>query len=73
MVLWTLIAVLVLLAVFVVLFFKRGKKKEKLRPLAAAGFLLVIAAIVFGTSRIIGYGLIGVGVFIGIMFFLIRN
>ena len=39
----------------------RYKKEKKLSPLAGSSFAFIIAGIFFGSHRILGYGLLGVG------------
>lgn len=60
------IAVLAVIAILV--FFVHKEKKEKpLSKLAALSFAFVIAGIVFGEDRLIGYSLMGVGVILAII------
>jgi heme/copper-type cytochrome/quinol oxidase subunit 4 len=56
------------LAVISILFFKVGKKKEnRLSRLASISFAFVIAGIIFGDYRLVGYSLIGVGIVIAVV------
>jgi hypothetical protein len=52
------------LAVVAVLAFLLGKKKagKRLTPLSGLAFGFVLAGILFGDNRNVGYGLMGVGV-----------
>ncbi len=69
-----LIFALAVLAVIAVLFFIIYHKREekKLSLLAGLGFAFIIAGILFGNSRLIGYGLIGVGVFIAVIDMIVK-
>ena len=60
---------IVVLAVIAILVFVAGKnKKEKrLTPLASFAFAFVLAGILFGEDRFIGYGLMGVGVLLAVV------
>ena len=65
---YILISIGVLLAIFLVLFFLRKNKKQKrMTLLASLAFAFVIAGIVFGDNRVIGYSLIGTGVLLAII------
>jgi hypothetical protein len=58
------IAIVSLAVIFVILLI-RGKgvpKGGKLSPLAYLAFAFVVAGIIFGQNRIVGYSLIGIGV-----------
>jgi hypothetical protein len=55
------IAVLAIVAILVFLVSK-GNRKNRLTPLAGLAFGFVLAGILFGDDRLIGYGLMGVGV-----------
>jgi hypothetical protein len=60
------IAVLAIVAILV--FFVRGGKREtRLTPLAGLAFGFVLAGLFFGEDRLIGYGLMGVGVVLAIV------
>ena len=60
---------LVALAVIAILVFVVGKKGEgkPLTPLASLAFGFVLAGILFGNDRLIGYGLMGVGVILAVV------
>jgi uncharacterized membrane protein len=60
------IAVLVVVAVLVFAV-RKGKRENQLTPLASLAFAFVVAGIVFGDDRLIGYGLMGVGVILAIV------
>jgi hypothetical protein len=73
---WILISVVVLAAIAVLVFFvnrKKGKKMgEKLTPLTGLAFGLVVAGMVFGDDRLVGYGLMGAGVAIAVIDMLLK-
>lgn len=55
---------LIVLSLFVI----RGKtRKNKLTPLAGLAFGFVLAAIIFGNERILGYSLIGIGIILSVL------
>ena len=54
--------------VFVVILFLAARKKgKKLTPLVGFAWALVLAGIIFGEDRLIGYSLIGVGVALAVI------
>ncbi|HSQ27158.1 MAG TPA: hypothetical protein VLM80_08530 [Anaerolineales bacterium] len=65
---YILIAIIVLLVVAALVFFLRVNHNDKrLTPLAGLAFGFVIAGLVFGQERSIGYGLMGVGVILAVV------
>ncbi len=60
------IAVLAIIAVLVFVV-KRNPKEKRLTPLAGLAFGFILAGIVLGGERLIGYGLLGVGVVIAVI------
>ena len=60
---------IVVLAVIAILVFLTGRRREqnRLTPLAGLAFAFVLAGIIFGEERIVGYGLMGVGVVLAIV------
>jgi len=60
---------IVVLAVATVLVFFVGKNRSanRLSPTASLAFACIVAGIVFGESRLIGYGLMGIGVVLAIL------
>ncbi|PIY60028.1 hypothetical protein COY95_03935 [Candidatus Woesearchaeota archaeon CG_4_10_14_0_8_um_filter_47_5] len=48
-------------------FIKKSKKEKRLTPLAGAAFACLLAGIIFGEERLIGYSLIGIGVILSII------
>jgi hypothetical protein len=45
----------------------RDKRQNRLTPLAGLAFTFIIAGILFGENRILGYGLMGVGVLMAVI------
>jgi len=65
---YILILIVVLLIIAILVFFiKKNKKQKPLTPLAGLAFGFVIAGIIFGESRLVGYSLIGIGVLFAII------
>jgi len=64
---YILISIIALTGIMVVLILTRKKMKKPLSLLAGLAFAFIIAGIVFGESRLIGYNLIGVGVVLAII------
>jgi hypothetical protein len=60
------IVVLVIVAILV-FFVSKGKRENRLTPLAGLAFGFVLAGILFGDDRLIGYGLMGVGVVLAVI------
>jgi hypothetical protein len=59
---------IVVLAIVAVLVFLTGKSRQnRLTPLAGLAFAFVVAGIVFGASRFVGYGLLGIGVILALV------
>jgi hypothetical protein len=57
------LSVVALAAIAILVFFvNRGRSATRLTPLASLAFAFVLAGILFGENRLIGYGLIGAGV-----------
>jgi len=68
---YILIAIVSLLLIGFLLFFIT-KKKPKPTPLTGIAFAFVIAGILFGDNRIIGYSLMGTGVLLAIIDMIIK-
>ena len=60
------IVVLAIIAVLVFVFNKNTKEK-RLTPLAGLAFAFVLAGFLFGQERLIGYGLLGIGVVLAVI------
>lgn len=60
---------IIFLAVIALLFIVIGKsqKRYKLTPLARIAFGFVLAGIIFGDSRLVGYSLLGIGVILSVI------
>lgn len=64
---FALISIAVLAVVAVVVFLMRGKKAEnRITPLASLAFAFILAGIIFGDDRLVGYGLMGIGVILAV-------
>jgi len=62
------ITIVILLVVALLVFVARRNQQEKrLTPLAGLAFGFVLAGILFGDDRFIGYGLMGVGVILAVV------
>ena len=68
---YILISIVVLLIIFILLFFisknNKNKKQKTLTPLAGLALGFILAGIIFGDSRLVGYSLIGIGVLFAII------
>ena len=60
------IAALAIIAILV-FFASKGKRENRLTPLAGLAFGFVLAGIIFGDDRLIGYSLMGAGVVLAIV------
>ncbi len=60
---------IIVLAVIALLVFVVGRKGtgRRLTPLASFAFAFVLAGLLFGENRIIGYGLMGTGVLLALV------
>lgn len=65
---WIAVSIVVLaivaLLVFVVV---KGRKENRLTSLASLAFAFVLAGVIFGDDRLIGYSLLGVGVILAVV------
>ena len=62
------ISILVLAVIAVLVFsVSKDKRPKRITPLAGLAFAFVLAGIVFGESRPIGYSLMGVGVALAVI------
>ena len=65
---YVLIVIIAVAGVFALVFVRgRGKRRNRLTPLAGLAFVFVVAGILFGDHRLIGYGLMGVGVALAVI------
>ena len=60
------VVALVVVALLVILT-NRHKQQKRLTPLAGLAFAFIMAGIVFGDSRLVGYGLMGIGVLLAVI------
>ncbi len=66
--LYIVISISVLLIIVILsILVRKNKKKSRLTPLAGLAFGFIIAGIVFGGNRFIGYSLIGIGVLLAVI------
>jgi hypothetical protein len=62
------ISIVVLASIALLVFvIDKGKKENKLTPLAGLAFGFVLAGILFGDDRLIGYSLLGVGIVLAVI------
>ena len=62
------IAILALLVIALLVFFAgKHRKKNNITPLAGLAFAFVLAGMVFGENRWIGYSLMGIGVLLAVI------
>jgi lipoprotein signal peptidase len=64
---YILISIIVLAIIAIVVVLRRKKEQKPLSKLTALAFSFIIAGIIFGENRLIGYSLIGVGVVLAII------
>ena len=50
-----------------VIFLGKSKKENRLTPLAGLAFGFILAGILFGDDRLIGYSLLGIGVILAVI------
>ncbi len=61
------IAIVALAVIAVLIFVIRKGKVKRLTPLTGLAFSFVLAGVIFGEERLIGYGLMGVGVILAVV------
>ena len=62
------ISIVVLAVIALLVFFvNRGRRENRLTPLASLAFIFLLAGVFFSDNRLIGYGLMGVGVLLAIL------
>lgn len=62
------VAIVVLLVIALLVFFTtKNRRENKLTPLAGLAFGFVLAGILFSEDRLIGYGLMGIGVLLAVV------
>jgi hypothetical protein len=68
------LAIVVLLVVaLLVLWVRPDERQNNLTPLASFAFAFVLAGMLFGETRLLGYGLMGIGVLLAIADIFNRN
>jgi hypothetical protein len=68
------ISIIVLAIIAILVFFAgRNRGENRLRPLAGLALGFVVAAILFGEDRVIGYGLMGIGVVLAVIDIIARS
>jgi predicted cation transporter len=68
------ISIVSLLIIAALVFFvKKNKKQKRLSTLADLSFIFVIAGIVFSDDRLIGYGLISVGIILAVVDIIMKS
>jgi uncharacterized membrane protein YjgN (DUF898 family) len=69
-----IVSIVVLAVIAVLVFLIRGKRAQnRITPLAGVAFAFVLAGILFGEDRLIGYGLMGIGVVLAVADILNRS
>ncbi len=58
---------LVVLAIIVMIIFWIRRKEYRVSPLISLGFAFVVAGILFGENRLVGYGLMVVGIILAVV------
>ncbi len=62
-----LVTALVVLAIIVMVIFWIRRKEYRISPLISLAFAFVVAGIIFGANRLVGYGLMIVGVILAVV------
>jgi hypothetical protein len=61
------ISIVVLAVVAILVFLVHGKRAEnRITPLAGMAFAIVLAGILFGEDRLVGYALMGIGIVLAV-------
>jgi amino acid transporter len=70
---YIILAIIVLLIVAALVFFVgKNKSNNRLTPLAGLAFGFILAGILFGENRILGYSLLGIGVILAVIDIVIK-
>jgi amino acid transporter len=70
---YIILAIIVLLIVAALVFFVgKNKSNNRLTPLAGLAFGFILAGILFGENRILGYSLLGIGVILAVIDIIIK-
>lgn len=59
--------------VLILLLFSQKDKKKRLTPLAGLAFCFIVAGVVFGGDKMLGYGLFGTGIILAIVDIIIKT
>ena len=71
---YIIISIVALAIIALLVFFVgKGRQENRLTPLASLAFGFVLAGIIFGEERILGYGLMGIGVILSIIDIIMRS
>lgn len=61
------LAIIVIALIFVLIYFSgKNRRHRKLSPIAGVAFAFIVAGIIFGEDRLLGYSLIGAGIVLAI-------
>lgn len=62
------VTIIVLMVIASLFFFgTRNRKEKRLTPLAGLAFGFILAGMFFGNNRLVGYGLMGIGVLLAVV------
>jgi LPXTG-motif cell wall-anchored protein len=61
---YVLLGIIVLLIIALIIMIKRKNKSNRISKLTAISFAFIISGIIFGEERVIGYGLMLIGIII---------
>ena len=64
---YIVIAIVALGVIAGLVYFAGRRKEQRLTPLAGLAFAFVLAGIIFGQERWLGYGLMGIGVILAVV------
>ena len=68
------LALIVLAVIALLVFFvRRDARQNRLTPLAGLAFAFVLAGMFFGENRVVGYGLMGIGMVLALLDILNRS
>lgn len=70
---YIIIAIAALAVTALLLFVLRGKRKKQLSPLTGLAFGFVLAGIIFGDGRLVGYVLMGIGIAIAVVDMILKR
>lgn len=70
---YILISIVALAVIACLVFFvNKGKSARRLTPLAGLAFALVLAGLIFGENRMLGYGLLAAGVLLAVVDMIVK-